>query len=218
MTTASVTPAVRAAAASLRRALLDLAGDTYEISPDDLVAARRAHPLARQRASTAPTPSSPRRSARRASMPPAPARPTPTSSRFRPGAARSPRSRSTPVLGTVIVEKIWAVHDVGRIINPLLASSQVEGGILQGVGYALTEERVIDPTTGAPDERDASTTTSCRRSPTRRRSSSSSSTCPTSMPATPAPRGSASRRSSRPPRRSRTRSRTPPAGGRARCR
>ena len=42
------------------------------------------------------------------------------------------------------------MHDVGRIINPLLASSQVEGGVLQGVGFALTEERVIDPTTGAP--------------------------------------------------------------------
>jgi len=50
----------------------------------------------------------------------------------------------------VIVERIWAVHDVGRIINPLTASSQVEGGILQGIGYALTEERVVDPTTGAP--------------------------------------------------------------------
>jgi len=54
-------------------------------------------------------------------------------------------------LGTVFVERIWAVHDVGRIINPLAASSQVEGGILQGLGYALSEERILDPTTGAPD-------------------------------------------------------------------
>jgi xanthine dehydrogenase YagR molybdenum-binding subunit len=36
------------------------------------------------------------------------------------------------------------------VINPLGASSQVEGGILQGMGYALSEERVVDPTTGAP--------------------------------------------------------------------
>jgi xanthine dehydrogenase YagR molybdenum-binding subunit len=42
------------------------------------------------------------------------------------------------------------VHDVGRIVNPLGASSQVEGGVLQGMAYALTEELVIDPTTGAP--------------------------------------------------------------------
>ena len=55
-----------------------------------------------------------------------------------------------PGLGRVVVERVWAVHDVGRIINPLTASSQAEGGILQGVGYALIEERVVDPTTGAP--------------------------------------------------------------------
>jgi CO/xanthine dehydrogenase Mo-binding subunit len=35
-----------------------------------------------------------------------------------------------PGIGAVIVEKIVAVHDVGRIINPLTASSQVQGGIL----------------------------------------------------------------------------------------
>ena len=55
-----------------------------------------------------------------------------------------------PGLGRVLVEHIWAVHDVGRIMNPLTASSQAEGGILQGMGYALMEERVMDPTTGAP--------------------------------------------------------------------
>ena len=55
-----------------------------------------------------------------------------------------------PQLGVVVVERVCAVYDVGRIINPLLASSQVEGGVLQGMAYALTEERVIDPTTGAP--------------------------------------------------------------------
>ncbi len=33
-------------------------------------------------------------------------------------------------------------------MNPLAASSQVEGGILQALGFALMEERVVDPTTG----------------------------------------------------------------------
>ena len=55
-----------------------------------------------------------------------------------------------PGLGEVVVERVIAVHDVGRIINPLTASSQVEGGVLQGIGFALMEERVVDPTTGAP--------------------------------------------------------------------
>ncbi len=48
------------------------------------------------------------------------------------------------------MERIVAVHDVGRIVNPLAASSQVEGGILQGMAFALTEELVVDPTTGVP--------------------------------------------------------------------
>jgi CO/xanthine dehydrogenase Mo-binding subunit len=55
-----------------------------------------------------------------------------------------------PGLGTVVVEKIWAVHDVGRILNPLGASSQVEGAVLQSVGYAISEERIVDPTIGTP--------------------------------------------------------------------
>jgi xanthine dehydrogenase YagR molybdenum-binding subunit len=50
--------------------------------------------------------------------------------------------------GEVTVERIAAVHDVGRVINPLGASSQVEGGIIQGVGHTLSEERLVDPTTG----------------------------------------------------------------------
>jgi CO/xanthine dehydrogenase Mo-binding subunit len=51
--------------------------------------------------------------------------------------------------GEVQVERIAAIHDVGRVINPLTASSQVEGGIIQGVGHTLTEERLLDPETGA---------------------------------------------------------------------
>jgi CO/xanthine dehydrogenase Mo-binding subunit len=51
--------------------------------------------------------------------------------------------------GEVQVERIAAIHDVGRVINPLSASSQVEGGIIQGIGHTLSEERLLDPRTGA---------------------------------------------------------------------
>src|SRR5436305_2350988 len=50
--------------------------------------------------------------------------------------------------GEVRVERIAAIHDVGRVINPLGASSQVEGGIIQGVGHTLSEERLVDPSSG----------------------------------------------------------------------
>jgi xanthine dehydrogenase YagR molybdenum-binding subunit len=51
--------------------------------------------------------------------------------------------------GEVRVEKIVAIHDVGRVINSLGASSQVEGGIIQGIGHTLSEERIVDPATGS---------------------------------------------------------------------
>jgi xanthine dehydrogenase YagR molybdenum-binding subunit len=52
--------------------------------------------------------------------------------------------------GRVRVLRFVAAHDSGRIINPRLAESQLEGGILQGLGYALFEERVLDESTGVP--------------------------------------------------------------------
>jgi CO/xanthine dehydrogenase Mo-binding subunit len=51
--------------------------------------------------------------------------------------------------GEVRVDKIVAIHDVGRVINKLGASSQVEGGIIQGVGHTLSEHRIVDPRTGS---------------------------------------------------------------------
>ncbi len=50
--------------------------------------------------------------------------------------------------GEVVVERVAAIHDVGRIINPLGASSQVEGGVIQGIGHTLSEDRLLDPETG----------------------------------------------------------------------
>ena len=45
-------------------------------------------------------------------------------------------------LGTVKVVRITAAHDLGQVINPLLANGQIEGGIAQGLGMALMEEYV----------------------------------------------------------------------------
>jgi xanthine dehydrogenase molybdenum-binding subunit len=38
------------------------------------------------------------------------------------------------------VERVVAAHDAGRVVNPALASGQVEGAVHMGLGYALTEE------------------------------------------------------------------------------
>jgi xanthine dehydrogenase molybdenum-binding subunit len=44
--------------------------------------------------------------------------------------------------------RLVAVHDIGKAINPAAAEGQVEGGLHQGMGYALIEDLVVDPATG----------------------------------------------------------------------
>jgi CO/xanthine dehydrogenase Mo-binding subunit len=41
------------------------------------------------------------------------------------------------------VEEFWTVQEVGRVLNPVLATGQIEGGIAQGIGYALYEKVVL---------------------------------------------------------------------------
>ncbi len=41
------------------------------------------------------------------------------------------------------VEDFWAVQEVGRVLNPVLAGGQIEGGIAQAIGYALYEKVIL---------------------------------------------------------------------------
>lgn len=50
--------------------------------------------------------------------------------------------------GVVRVNKFVAVQDCGRIIDLLTAESQVKGGVIQGIAFALSEERIMDQNTG----------------------------------------------------------------------
>ncbi len=50
--------------------------------------------------------------------------------------------------GRIKVIKVVAVHESGRIINPLTARNQVVGGVNQALSYALLEERIMDNYTG----------------------------------------------------------------------
>ena len=50
--------------------------------------------------------------------------------------------------GIVKVLRVVAVHDCGRPVNRLAIDSQINGGIIQGVSFALHEKRVIDHGTG----------------------------------------------------------------------
>jgi len=50
--------------------------------------------------------------------------------------------------GQVRVVKIAAAHDAGRTINRLTSESQVNGGVVMGLSYALLEQRIMDANTG----------------------------------------------------------------------
>lgn len=52
--------------------------------------------------------------------------------------------------GHVRITRYVAAHDSGTIINRLTAESQVKGGVVQGIGMALTEELLIDKPTAIP--------------------------------------------------------------------
>jgi putative selenate reductase molybdopterin-binding subunit len=55
--------------------------------------------------------------------------------------------------GQVTVTRLVMAVDCGVAINPVTASGQVEGGMLQALGYALTEEIVLDPAGGPVNDR-----------------------------------------------------------------
>jgi CO/xanthine dehydrogenase Mo-binding subunit len=49
-----------------------------------------------------------------------------------------------PETGKIEVRKIASAHDVGRALNPGAAEGQVHGGIHMGLGYALSEQLVVE--------------------------------------------------------------------------
>jgi carbon-monoxide dehydrogenase large subunit len=55
-----------------------------------------------------------------------------------------------PDTGGIELKRYTTVDDVGRCINPLIVHGQTHGGIAQGVGQALWEQIVIDPSSGQP--------------------------------------------------------------------
>ena len=59
-------------------------------------------------------------------------------------AAQTARVAVDRLSGVVKVIKVWAAHDLGRVVNPAGAEGQVEGGVLQGLAWALGERLVCE--------------------------------------------------------------------------
>jgi xanthine dehydrogenase YagR molybdenum-binding subunit len=55
-----------------------------------------------------------------------------------------------PDVGTIRVRRALGAYGAGRIVNPLLASSQCTGGMIGGIGMALMEQMALDARDGRP--------------------------------------------------------------------
>src|SRR5262245_62392039 len=53
-----------------------------------------------------------------------------------------------PDTGATHLVSYWVVDDFGATLNPLLLAGQVHGGTVQGIGQALMENAVYDPSSG----------------------------------------------------------------------
>jgi carbon-monoxide dehydrogenase large subunit len=53
-----------------------------------------------------------------------------------------------PGTGVVEITRYTVVDDFGDVVNPVILEGQVHGGVVQGVGQALTEQTVYDPDSG----------------------------------------------------------------------
>jgi carbon-monoxide dehydrogenase large subunit len=53
-----------------------------------------------------------------------------------------------PETGVTELVSYVAIDDYGHLVNPMLTEGQVQGGVAQGIGQALTEHTVYDPRSG----------------------------------------------------------------------
>lgn len=157
-TTASMTPPARTAAWKLKQALFQLVAPTLGVAADHLVAENgqigvrgdAAHSISFQQAAAAlRTDQLGFTESRRDDY---------GGFRRRMGDANAAQMDTAGVqfaqvavdteTGAIRVERFVCAQDCGRPINPKLVESQVQGGVLMGIGYALLERRIMDQHTG----------------------------------------------------------------------
>jgi xanthine dehydrogenase YagR molybdenum-binding subunit len=147
-TQATIGPAVRAAAAEVKAQLLEVASVVLEIGPDRLTV-RDGRILVDGDPDRSAAVSEITEKIRPHTLQGRGARgPNPEDKTVRTFGAQCVELEVDVETGEIDLLRIVTAHDCGRIVNPTLVDSQVVGGITQGVGFALTEERIIDPRLG----------------------------------------------------------------------
>jgi xanthine dehydrogenase YagR molybdenum-binding subunit len=145
LTVPSITPAIRLAAMDAREQLLEVASGVLEVGRTEL-RMERGHVVSR--GARTPIAKILEELRNYTVIGRGGRHPNPEDRAIKTFGAHFAEVEVDPRTGRIVVERIVAVHDVGRIINPLAATSQVEGGVIQALGFALSEERVVDRPTG----------------------------------------------------------------------
>jgi CO/xanthine dehydrogenase Mo-binding subunit len=147
MTTPSVGPAVRMAAQDAKRLLLEAAAPMLDVEPGDLET-KDSRVMVRDTDRSMSFSEVTEQLGDVMIMGRGTRGPNPDDRSIATFGAQFAEVEVDTATGIVRVLRIVAAHDAGRIINPTLAESQLEGGVIQGLGYALFEERVMDTTLG----------------------------------------------------------------------
>jgi xanthine dehydrogenase YagR molybdenum-binding subunit len=148
MTTPSVGPAVRMAAEDAKRQLFEVAAEMLHAKPEQLEARRGRISVSGGASVTI------RKVTEQLGdimiMGRGHRGPNPSGVTVHSFGAQAAEVEVDRLTGRVRVIRIVAAHDCGRVINPELAESQLHGGIILGLGYALFERRESDAKLGRP--------------------------------------------------------------------
>jgi xanthine dehydrogenase YagR molybdenum-binding subunit len=153
MTTASITPAARNAAYRLKRQFFEAVAPAIGASPDDLYfEGERLRSKSNSSLSLSLRQAAAKMKDEELSV---------RANRIEDYDGRMPRQGRTTLggvhfaevsvdteVGRIHVDRVLAIQDCGRPMNPLALESQINGGVLQGISYALYENRVLNHAKG----------------------------------------------------------------------
>ncbi len=143
-TQATIGPAIRAAAAEVKRQLLEAAAPMLEEPPEHLMVRDGVVCVVNDPGSAIPVKEVTGRIAPHMIQGQGARGANPEDKAVRTFGAQCVEVEVDVATGELTILRVVAAHDAGRIINPTMVESQVIGGVTQGIGFAMTEERVVD--------------------------------------------------------------------------
>jgi xanthine dehydrogenase YagR molybdenum-binding subunit len=147
-TVPSDSPAVRAAAFAVKQQLMKMAAEQLEVGEDDLVLSDLKITSRTDADKTVEVTALQELGRQGVVMGTGYREPNPEEKVTFPFAAQFCEVEVNTRTGEVKILRFLGAHDSGRVLNRLTYDNQVFGGIVMGVGFAMTEDRVLDRQTG----------------------------------------------------------------------